>query len=133
MNNGCGLVDQRTFADRILTGVDQLVFVAPPGDARRLEAISGMKTLYGINLIVSPSLAITDRVQFRFPRSKKARIRKKWSKRQENFKSVHRDQCFKMGNTIVCSPGFCAKIQKDLQDSIDSEFLREQRIGGGMF
>ena len=126
-------MDQRTFADRILTVADQRVFVAPPGGDRHREAISGMNTLYGFNLIVSPQIAITDGVQFRFPRSKKARIRKKWSKRQENFKSVQRDQCFKIGNTIVCTPGFYAKIQKDLQDSIDSEFLRAARIGGGMF
>lgn len=41
--------------------------------------------------------------QFRFPISKKKRIRSKWSKRRINFKTVLVDNCYMIGNTIVVS------------------------------
>ena len=40
----------------------------------------------GFKIIESPHMA--DRVQVRFPRSKKRRIRKKWAKRPDNWRDV---------------------------------------------
>ena len=43
--------------------------------------------LFGVNIYVNNYLQpITESVQFKFPKSKKKRIRKKWSKNSANFK-----------------------------------------------
>lgn len=49
--------------------------------------------LGGVEVRVNPILdnLPSKLVQFRFPRSKKKRIRKKWSKRPENFREVKQD------------------------------------------
>lgn len=39
-------------------------------------------------------------VQYRFPRSKKKRIRKKWRKRRENFRPKTSYRAIMMGNTV---------------------------------
>jgi hypothetical protein len=41
--------------------------------------------------------------QFRFPKSKKKRIRKKWSKRKQNFKYITVQKMLKIGDTIFVS------------------------------
>lgn len=45
-----------------------------------------MECLHEIKIIESPHMAATVRTQWRFPRSKRVRIRKKWAKRQENWR-----------------------------------------------
>lgn len=47
-----------------------------------------MSTFAGIPIVVNPCLPETRREQFRFPRSKKKRIRKKWAKDQRNWREV---------------------------------------------
>lgn len=79
--------------------------------------------LFGMAVIKDPELLISDTVQFRFPRSKKARIRKKWAKRPENWKRVERDHVFKIGNTIVCSPSIVAQMRQHVQDKIEAEIV----------
>lgn len=57
--------------------------------------------------IVVNDLACIDKKwkQFRYPKTKKARIRKKWSKRNLNFRfeEVHRMVIMKDQNTVVVS------------------------------
>lgn len=43
---------------------------------------------FGVEFKILEDPMMADRVQFRFPRTKKRRIRKKWSKRPENYKIV---------------------------------------------
>lgn len=50
--------------------------------------ISGCYPLGGIRIIASRFLPTERREQFRFPRSKKARMRKKWRKDQKNWRTV---------------------------------------------
>ena len=42
--------------------------------------------LAGIPIVTNPYMPETSRFQFRFPRSKRVRIRKKWAKKAENYR-----------------------------------------------
>lgn len=58
--------------------------LAPPAD----PLLQGMMpNLFGMPVYVSPAPFPERRVQFRFPRSKKRRIRRKWAARPENFRT----------------------------------------------
>jgi hypothetical protein len=63
-----------------------------------------------VQIIENPQLIL--RTQFRFPRSKKKRIRKKWSKNTNNYKSEPDPNCYKIGNIIYCHP-WVARIMKE--------------------
>lgn len=71
-----------------------------------------MKNSFGdlasINIIQSSQCA--ERKQFRFPKSKKKRIRAKWSKREENYKYI--PKIYRVGNTIYCHPYYYEKLKK---------------------
>jgi len=69
----------------------------------------------GIKLITNEHL----KMQFRFPKSKKARIRKKWSNRPENF-GPDKNGYFINKTTFVCHPSLAGKIRKTIDD-IDSK------------
>lgn len=51
-------------------------------------------------------------VQFRFPRSKRRRIRKKWAKDKHNFKPS--PQILRSGNTLICHPAMAVKLREHL-------------------
>ena len=57
-----------------------------------------------------------DWVQVRFPRSKKARIRKKWRKQRKNYdrQQVRDPKIYKVGNMVVCHPN----VMSDIKGSI---------------
>ena len=80
--------------------------------------------LNSFDLRESPLLMIQKSVQYRFPKSKKRRIRKKWSKRPWNFRLVPRECCYQFGNQIIVSPGLMAKIQAKLLKQEEDRFLR---------
>lgn len=54
--------------------------------------------------------------QFRFPRSRKKRIRNKWAKRPENFRPSVK-AVYQMGDTIICHPKMAALIRKTLRNN----------------
>jgi hypothetical protein len=60
--------------------------------------ISGFQVIEDKNL--SP---IVEFVQFRFPKSKKKRIREKWVKRKENFKRKETERFLKFEDKIIVS------------------------------
>ncbi len=51
--------------------------------------------------------------QFRFPRSRKQRIRAKWAKRPENFRPDLK-RGYMMGDTFICHPIFAAQLRLQL-------------------
>lgn len=64
---------------------------------------------------------LCDKVQTRFPRSKKKRVRKKWSKRLDNFSFLPSKQIYVLnspfhpsGPAIVCHPVTAAQIRRSL-------------------
>ena len=71
-----------------------------------------MPLLSGFRVYSSPHMC--DRVQFRFPRTKKRRIRKKWAKRVENWKTVPWDKVYRMGDAIYAHPIMIEKLKRDL-------------------
>lgn len=60
---------------------------------------------------------IVTRIQVRYPKSKKRRIRKKWAKRHDNFKLVSEDKCLHdmFNNVILMSPENYKKLVKQLE------------------
>ena len=55
----------------------------------------------GIDVIVNDRITeFYEKVQFRFPKSKKRRIRKKWKKRPENFRMEKRNRVLKLGRQM---------------------------------
>jgi hypothetical protein len=48
--------------------------------------------------------------QFRFPRSKRRRIRAKWEKRPRNFRPMRAAFFYEAGNVIYCHPQFAAAL-----------------------
>lgn len=67
-----------------------------------------IQNLYGIRvqLVDESFVRIYKKKQFRFPKSKKKRIRKKWSKRPENFHTVQvlGERVTKVGDTLFVGP-----------------------------
>ncbi len=70
----------------------------------------------GIN--IQTNIMLVDDIQFRFPTSKKKRIRKKWRKNKNNWKSIpsKRILYFKETHTIICHPHFLPSIHKMVKD-----------------
>ena len=66
-----------------------------------------------MQIIESPHLTITK--QFRFPKSKRRRIRKKWQKDSKNFRTVPRTDFLILNNAIICHPLMARKLRKTLQ------------------
>jgi hypothetical protein len=52
--------------------------------------------------------------QFRFPKSKRLRIRKKWSKNRKNFRLTDVHKCIKFGNTLIVSSKTFDKIKRHI-------------------
>lgn len=71
-----------------------------------------MNDFCGLNII--ESTAMVESYQYRFPRSKKKRIRKKWSKRPTNFKSRPRKDFLDYGNKIICHPVMARRLRNEL-------------------
>jgi len=68
----------------------------------------------GLKIFVNDFACITnERVQCRFPKSKKKRIRKKWSKRPSNYriKEVHR--MIQVGNNLYVSSNIYEQLKKE--------------------
>lgn len=54
-----------------------------------------------------------ERVQWRFPRSKKKRVRKKWAQREENVR--YEPRAYRMGtNKIICHPSYAQRLREEL-------------------
>jgi hypothetical protein len=95
-------------------GVNTLMYGAPETEIH--HQFFGV----GLNVIRSPHVNVVERVQVRFPRSKRARIRKKWAKRPCNWRTMEKEQAFMFpGGNLVCSPGLVEKLQRAMRDRID--------------
>lgn len=60
--------------------------------------------------------------QFRFPRTKKRRIRNKWAKRPENQRPA--SKAVLMGDAFVCHPFFAARLRKEIaEQQAEADFI----------
>lgn len=69
----------------------------------------------GIAFVASALMVDHVQRQYRFPRSKKRRIRKKWAKRRSNYKTVAVPQTdvYRVGSTIVAHPEIIDRIRAE--------------------
>ncbi len=74
----------------------------------------------GFTIIESAACQL--RQQFRFPRSKKRRIRKKWAARESNVRYI--PQCLQMGQNIIMHPSFAARLRAEVAERERIENVR---------
>lgn len=70
-----------------------------------------------MDLIVSHSIQETKFIQIRFPKSKKKRIRRKWSKRTENWETRY-DRSIKgyiLGDKMIVGPETFKRIKNVIE------------------
>jgi hypothetical protein len=68
---------------------------------------------------ICPCLYFTDRKQFRFPRSKKKRIRKKWAKDKRNWKVVPEYKAVFINGCLYAHPDVLERIRKKVASKIE--------------
>lgn len=73
-------------------------------------AAASEASVSALRIIESPLLA--DRVQVRFPRSKKRRIQKKWRKREANYRLIPKRDVYRFGDALICHPVIAREIRK---------------------
>ena len=69
--------------------------------------------IYEMPLIALNQFA--DWKQFRFPRSKKRRIKKKWRKNARNFRMVPQKKIFRVGNSFYAHPEIVDEFWKQMK------------------
>lgn len=67
--------------------------------------------LEGTTVIASHLMCEWDLVQWRFPRSKKRRIRKKWAKDKRNWRSVMVPTAVLLGGVMFAHPSIVEKLR----------------------
>ena len=67
---------------------------------------------FGMDIIVSSQLDDTRTKQVRFPRSKRRRIRKKWRRNPNNWKTYRVPVGYMMGGTMVVNDLRMAELQE---------------------
>lgn len=82
----------------------------------------GLSTFNGIPVLVSPYAEKKHRKQIRFPRSKRRRIQKKWSKRDENFKIWSEPLAFLANGTLICHPVILDQFRKEVYREAERTF-----------
>ena len=68
-----------------------------------------LSPLGGFPVICEPLMARSE--QYRFPRSKKRRMRRKWAKQKRNYRDVPLSPC-RVGNTIYMHPITFAELKR---------------------
>lgn len=71
-------------------------------------------SLFGMPIFQSPLIPKLKRVQFRFPRSKKKRIQKKWKKNDKNFKQVPNDTAYLLQDAGIAMAKSLLADMKDM-------------------
>jgi hypothetical protein len=66
--------------------------------------------LHGINIYETTTMCR----QFRFPASKKRRIRNKWAQRPCNWKPITDSGVLVQGKTLICHPVYAAKLRAQI-------------------
>jgi hypothetical protein len=66
--------------------------------------------------IVKASTLVGITVQWRWPRSHRKRMRKKWRRNPHNFHNISTGKCIQTGNIIVCHPHDLLKVREKVKD-----------------
>jgi hypothetical protein len=81
--------------------------------------MSQMEQRYGVKCMAQPKIAVSaklcKRYQFRFPKSKKKRIRNKWGKRLQNFTIEPLKYAYRLQDgSFLCHPAMLNALRKYL-------------------
>ena len=68
-----------------------------------------------VDIHVSRDLGHLERYQFRFPRSKRKRIQRKWAKDPRNWRTRHVPKVYNMGGRFVMDPISYRNLQRELR------------------
>lgn len=93
------------------------------------EACDG-ESLNRLTLIESPNVVFSERVQYRFPRSGRRRIRAKWTRRPMNWRTIRRGGVVRLGNMLVVHPSVAAELRRAVIENIEKEFFGEALLPG---
>ena len=78
-----------------------------------MSILTKYTTSQGLQLVINDATCVKkEKIQFRFPKSKKKRIRKKWAKRDTNFKTIEKHVCYKIPNDVLV---ISSKIYNELE------------------
>lgn len=72
-----------------------------------------MVTLYGLPVVTVDHMV--DKVQVKFPRSKKRRIRKKWFKNKANWKVTPQLTVLRLRNVLYMHPARLEQLKKEFE------------------
>lgn len=65
---------------------------------------------------VYTNLHLTKSKQFRFPKSKRKRIRVKWGKQTKNFRSYPSDEIVVIGNKMIMHPIYYNRLMQTIKE-----------------
>jgi hypothetical protein len=80
------------------------------------------RKILGPRVEIVPNSFLADRVQYRFPVSKKKRIRQKWAKRPGNYRTVPRRVAYSLKGgdgsiTLICHPAMVEELQTAVRET----------------
>lgn len=74
-----------------------------------IQPVNPVRSLIGKKIISSPSLV--KKIQVKFPRSKRKRIRKKFAKNEANYKTVVDESVYVTRDCIICHPSVACHLK----------------------
>jgi hypothetical protein len=72
-----------------------------------------LDAINGIPIIVSPLAEEVTRKQTKFPRSKRRRIIKKWSKQDRNYSVTHKPLSYLVQGKLICHPIIYEQLRRE--------------------
>jgi hypothetical protein len=83
--------------------------------------------MYGLKVFIDDRLCVkVERKQVRFPRSNKARIRKKWAKQRKNFVEKVAHVAYRQGRNLFVSTEIYKSLKNGLNDEMKTHPLFKQ-------
>ena len=77
----------------------------------------------GVPIYLNDQIGVT-RVQMRFPKSRKRRIRKKWRRNPANYKTIVKPKVIQVARGLHMHPETFTKLKKALTGRPNAPFLR---------
>lgn len=97
------------------------MFPRSPG-ARLAAGLGGLRV---VTVPTSSPFCVSEWAQFRFPRSKRRRIRAKWRKDRRNWKRIPTGEVYQIGDTLYMHPDMMAKLAEKIGRDKDDRIARE--------
>ena len=83
-----------------------------------------IESIYGLKVFIDDRICVkVERKQVRFPRSSKARIRKKWAKQRKNFAEKVAHVAYRQGRNLFVSTEIYRSLRNGLIDDMKTHQL----------